>query len=67
LKKPTDNTYSQAQKTAAKIFRYKKIFHLAQSCLPIEEKIRQVVELQKIVFKIKKGDTYLRDKTIWKI
>ncbi len=67
-KNTSDNqTYRTAQLTAEKIFRFKKRFHKSQARLPIEEKIRMVVELQKIIFEIKKGNPFLRNKVIWKI
>ena len=59
--------YKEAQATAEKIFRYKNKFHQTQAKLPVEKKIKMVVELQKIVFKLKKGDPFLSDKIVWRI
>jgi hypothetical protein len=39
-----------------KIFENKNKFHKRQANLPIEEKIRQLVKLQKIVLDIKKPE-----------
>ena len=60
-------SYKQARIEAEKIFRARERFHQDQARLPIEEKIRLVVELQKIVFEIKKGDPFLKNKVIWEI
>jgi len=52
---------------AAKIFEAKKDFHKEQAKLPIEEKIKILLELQKIVLKTQKQKPGERLRQIWKI
>jgi len=56
-----------ASEYAADIFAAKKRFHREQANLPIEEKIKILIELQKIVLKTQKqgpGDKFWQ---VWKI
>lgn len=61
------NRLKPAAELASEIFESKKEFHRNQAKLPIEEKIKILVELQKIVVKTKerKKDDGLR--IVWKI
>ena len=52
---------------AADIFKAKKRFHKEQAKLPIEEKIKILVELQKIVLKTKKQDSKDESRRVWEI
>jgi hypothetical protein len=52
---------------AAKIFTSKKDFHKEQAKLPIEEKIKILIELQKIVLKTQKQEPGERLRQVWKI
>ena len=49
------------------IWENKKCFHMTQSRLPIEEKIRIVVELQKIYLTVRKRQNRETDKRVWEI
>ena len=49
---------------AEKVFKPKKEFHKAQAQLPIEEKVKILVELQKIG---KAANPKMKDKKVWKI
>jgi len=49
---------------AEKVFKAKKEFHIAQAKLPIEEKIKILVELQKMG---KAANPKMKDKRVWKI
>jgi hypothetical protein len=61
------NEIKTAAELASEIFESKKDFHRNQAKLPIEEKIKILVELQKIVVKTqeRKKDDELR--IVWKI
>jgi len=52
---------------AAKIFKAKKDFHKEQAKLPIEEKIKILIELQKIVLKTQKQKPGEGLRQVWKI
>ena len=48
-----------------KIFDRKKQFHRDQAKLPIEEKIKILIELQKIVLNIRKGTLKKKKRQVW--
>lgn len=49
---------------AEKVFKAKKEFHKSQANLPIEEKIKILVELQKIGIA---ANPNMKDKKVWEI
>ena len=55
------------QELINKIFEAKKEFHKQQAQLPIEEKIRQLVELQKISANIYKSRGIKSSAKVWQI
>lgn len=56
-----------ASEYAADIFAAKKRFHREQANLPIEEKIKILIELQKIVLKTQKQGPEDKLLQVWKI
>ena len=56
-----------AKKITEQIFERKKKFHHSQAKLPIEQKIRILVELQKIALNIAGKTKYGKSKRIWTI
>jgi hypothetical protein len=50
-----------------KIFRQKETFHHAQARLPIEEKVRILVELQKIALTIRPKHGENDTRVVWQI
>jgi hypothetical protein len=48
-----DGIVQYHKQTVLDIFKRKEIFHRKQACLPIQEKIRILVELQKISLTVK--------------
>ena len=61
------NLYINVEKITEQIFERKKKFHHSQSKLPIEKKIRILVELQKIALEIAGKTKYGKSKRIWMI
>ncbi|RPI75267.1 MAG: hypothetical protein EHM45_15345 [Desulfobacteraceae bacterium] len=49
------------------IFRQKEEFHRRQARLPIEEKIRILIELQKIAITIRPGQQPNERRQVWRI
>jgi hypothetical protein len=56
-----------AKEYALKIFKEKDEFHKRQAKLPIEEKVRILVELQKIVLKMNKKAMHDDTRRVWKL
>jgi len=50
-----------------RVFEGKKEYHRNAAKLPIEEKVRILVELQKIAAAIKNNDTIKKKRIIWQI
>ena len=49
------------------IFRKKEEYHIAQARLPIEEKVKILVELQKMSLTIRPKQTETDKRLVWKI
>jgi hypothetical protein len=49
------------------IFRKKEEYHRAQARLPIEEKVRILVELQKISLKIRPPEAETDKRLVWRL
>ncbi len=58
------NKKETPQKIAERIFKAKEAFHKERAKLPIEEKIKILVELQKIG---KAANPKMKDKRVWEI
>lgn len=54
-------------KTIETIFKNKQNFHLRQAKIPIEEKIKILVELQKIAIDLDKSSGTISKKKVWEI
>ena len=52
---------------AQKIFRSKEEFHKEQAKLPIEEKVKILVELQKIVLNTQKSSSSNEIRRVWEL
>ncbi len=50
-----------------RIFDSKKSFHQKQARMPIEKKIKILIELQKIVLKTRQAVDSLDNKRVWKL
>jgi len=64
--KKMNRTYS-ASRHAAKVFEAKDKYHKDQAKLPIEKKIKILIELQKMVINIQNNSDNDKSKFIWKI
>jgi len=67
MSKKTKKISESASEYAKEIFVSKKNFHKAQAKLPIEEKIKILIELQRIVIKTQKQDVKDESRFVWKI
>jgi hypothetical protein len=67
MTKINTKTAKSASEYAADIFKSKKRFHKARAKLPIEEKIKILVELQKIVLKTQKRSSNDESRRVWEI
>lgn len=67
MNKKTRKIAESASEYAKEIFVSKKQFHREQAKLPIEEKIRILIELQKMVVKTRKKDSEDELRFVWKI
>jgi len=67
MNKKTKKTAESASEYAKEIFVSKKQFHREQAKLPIEEKIRILIELQKMAVKTRKQDSKDKLRFVWKI
>lgn len=67
MHKKTMKITESASEYANEIFEAKKRFHKEQAKLPIEEKIKILIELQKIIVKIQRQDSKERNQRVWKI
>lgn len=66
INKKKNRTYSAA-KYASKVFEAKNQYHKNQAKLSIEEKIKILIELQKIVINIQNNPNNDKSKFVWKI
>ncbi|MBN2244643.1 MAG: hypothetical protein JW755_02240 [Candidatus Aminicenantes bacterium] len=67
MNKKTKKISESVSEYAKEIFISKNHFHKAQAKLPIEEKIRILIELQKLVMKTQKQDSKDELRFVWKI
>lgn len=67
MKNNQENFILFNKKTVSDIFNKKKKFHRRQAQLPIEEKIKQLVMLQKIALKIRPKNSKEDNRMVWKI
>lgn len=67
MNKRSKKIAESASKYADDIFAAKKRFHKEQAKLPIEEKIKILVELQKIVIKTQNKNSGDESRCVWKI
>jgi len=63
----TVNKMESAKQYAKEIFEAKALFHKEQAKLPIEEKIKILIELQKMVIKIQKHSDSNEQKQVWEL
>ena len=67
MNKKTKKIAESASEYVKEIFVSKKQFHREQAKLPIEEKIRILIELQKMAVKTRKQDSKDKLRHVWKI
>ncbi|MFO7891012.1 MAG: hypothetical protein R6V04_11800 [bacterium] len=66
VNKRKNRTFSAA-KYASKVFEAKHRYHKNQAQLPIEKKIKILIELQKMVINIQNNPDNDKSKFVWKI
>jgi hypothetical protein len=62
-----DPSQGKAEDAARAIFRQKEEFHRSQARLPIEEKIRILVELQKIAISVQPAKGQTDRRMVWRL
>ena len=67
MKNSEKNQLHYDSRLIQKIFKNKSSFHLKLARLPIEEKIKILVELQKIVLNIRSHDKENDTRRVWEI
>ena len=67
MSRKPDSIIQYHQETVERIFESKRQFHRQQAQLPIEEKIRILVELQKIALNIRKTAGQGDQRRIWEL
>ncbi len=62
-----DNVIAYNKEIVGNIFKNKKEFHIEQAALPIEEKIKIMVELQKIVLAVRTVRNEDDNRRVWEL
>lgn len=67
MKNDKDNIIKYNREIVSDIFRRKKEFHRRQARLPVEEKIKILIELQKIALTIRPRKGVEDRRAVWKL